>query len=61
MAKLHQYAGPGGQYDVIYPFMRKTLMFSTSTGWNDPDLLIGPEVVVGGQTDQQARAQFSMW
>mmetsp|Transcript_24229 Transcript_24229/g.47642 ORF Transcript_24229/g.47642 Transcript_24229/m.47642 type:complete len:566 (-) Transcript_24229:689-2386(-) len=30
-------------------------------GWNDPDLLIGPEVYVGGQTDQQARAQFSMW
>ena len=30
-------------------------------GWADPDLLIGPEVYVGGQTDAQARAQFSMW
>ena len=30
-------------------------------GWPDPDLLIGPQVYVGGQTDQQARAQFSMW
>ncbi len=30
-------------------------------GWSDPDLLIGPEVYVGGQTDEQARAQFSMW
>jgi alpha-galactosidase len=30
-------------------------------GWPDPDLLIGPEVYVGGQTDEQARAQFTMW
>ena len=30
-------------------------------GWADPDLLIGPKVYVGGQSDQQARAQFSMW
>lgn len=30
-------------------------------GWSDPDLLIGPEVYVGGQSDEQARAQFSMW
>jgi alpha-galactosidase len=30
-------------------------------GWNDPDLLIGPEVYVGGQTDEQARAQFTLW
>jgi alpha-galactosidase len=30
-------------------------------GWPDPDLLIGPQVYVGGQTDEQARAQFTMW
>lgn len=30
-------------------------------GWPDPDLLIGPKVYVGGQTDEQARAQFTMW
>ena len=30
-------------------------------GWADPDLLIGPQVYVGGQTDEQARAQFTMW
>ncbi len=29
--------------------------------WADPDLLIGPEVYVGGQSDVNARAQFSMW
>jgi alpha-galactosidase len=29
--------------------------------WPDPDLLIGPEVYVGGQTDEQARAQFTLW
>lgn len=29
--------------------------------WADPDLLIGPQVYVGGQSDQQARAQFTMW
>ena len=35
--------------------------YSGQFGWADPDLLIGPEVYVGGQTDAQARAQFSMW
>jgi hypothetical protein len=35
--------------------------FAGPGGWPDPDLLIGPEVYVGGQTDKQARAQFSMW
>eukprot|EP00038_Savillea_parva_P025951 m.50314 g.50314 ORF g.50314 m.50314 type:complete len:571 (+) comp7229_c0_seq2:61-1773(+) len=30
-------------------------------GWADPDLLIGPKVYVGGQTDEQARAQFTLW
>ena len=30
-------------------------------GWSDPDLLVGPEVYIGGQTDAQARAQFTMW
>jgi hypothetical protein len=35
--------------------------FSGPGGWSDPDLLIGPQVYVGGQTDEQARAQFSMW
>jgi hypothetical protein len=30
-------------------------------GWADPDLLIGPQVYVGGQSDEQARAQFTMW
>ena len=35
--------------------------YSGLGGWNDPDLLIGPKVYVGGQTDAQARAQFSMW
>lgn len=29
--------------------------------WPDPDLLIGPQVYVGGQTDAQARAQFTLW
>ena len=29
--------------------------------WPDPDLLIGPKVYVGGQTDEQARAQFTLW
>jgi hypothetical protein len=24
-------------------------------------MLIGPAVMVGGQTDQQARTQFSLW
>lgn len=35
--------------------------FAGIGGWPDPDLLIGPEVYVGGQTDEQARAQFTMW
>ena len=35
--------------------------YSGQFGWADPDLLIGPEVYVGGQTDEQARAQFTMW
>jgi alpha-galactosidase len=35
--------------------------YSGPGGWNDPDLLIGPNVYVGGQSDEQARAQFSMW
>jgi len=30
-------------------------------GWSDPDLLTGPEVYIGGQSDEQARAQFTMW
>ena len=29
--------------------------------WPDPDLLIGPKVYVGGQSDEQARAQFTLW
>jgi hypothetical protein len=39
----------------------KVAQYSGPGGWSDPDLLIGPEVYVGGQSDQQARAQFSMW
>lgn len=35
--------------------------YSGPGGWADPDLLIGPQVYVGGQTDEQARAQFTMW
>jgi hypothetical protein len=35
--------------------------FAGPGGWPDPDLLIGPQVYVGGQTDAQARAQFTMW
>eukprot|EP00750_Incisomonas_marina_P015620 INCI18401.3.p1 GENE.INCI18401.3~~INCI18401.3.p1 ORF type:complete len:524 (+),score=65.40 INCI18401.3:372-1943(+) len=35
--------------------------YAAPGGWNDPDLLIGPEVYVGGQTDEQARAQFTLW
>ena len=35
--------------------------FNGPGGWSDPDLLVGPEVYVGGQTDEQARAQFTMW
>ena len=35
--------------------------FAGPGGWPDPDLLIGPKVYVGGQTDEQARAQFTMW
>ncbi len=35
--------------------------FTGPGGWADPDLLIGPKVYVGGQTDAQARAQFTMW
>ena len=35
--------------------------YSGSGGWADPDLLIGPQVYVGGQSDQQARAQFTLW
>lgn len=34
---------------------------SSPGGFSDPDLLIGPQVQVGGQTDEQARAQFTMW
>jgi len=53
MADIAQYAGPGG--------------------WNDPDLLIGPNCYIQGndpgskvpatcgQTDRQARTQFSLW
>lgn len=45
MATLTKYHGPGG--------------------WNDPDLLIGPvcrvEDTVCGQTDLQARTQFTLW
>ena len=35
--------------------------YAGAGGWPDPDLLIGPQVYVGGQTDEQARAQFTMW
>jgi len=35
--------------------------YSGAGGWSDPDLLIGPQVYVGGQSDEQARAQFTMW
>jgi len=35
--------------------------FTGPFGWADPDLLIGPKVYVGGQSDAQARAQFTMW
>jgi alpha-galactosidase len=46
MAQLTQYIGP-------------------DKGWNDPDLLIGPtctiEGIECGQTDLQARTQFSLW
>jgi hypothetical protein len=35
--------------------------FAGAGAWPDPDLLIGPQVYVGGQSDEQARAQFSMW
>jgi hypothetical protein len=35
--------------------------YSGPGGWSDPDLLIGPQVYVGGQSDENARAQFTMW
>jgi hypothetical protein len=36
-------------------------VFAGPGAWPDPDLLIGPQVYVGGQTDEQARAQFTLW
>lgn len=41
--------------------MAGIVQFSGPGGWNDPDLLIGPNVKVGGQTDLQSRSQFSLW
>jgi len=39
--------------------------YSQPGAWADPDLLIGPETKrpmhIGGQTDEQARTQFSLW
>jgi hypothetical protein len=29
--------------------------------YRSPDLLIGPNVKVGGQSDLQSRSQFSLW
>jgi alpha-galactosidase len=45
--------------------MARLTAFTGPGGWNDPDLLIGPtctiEGVVCGNTDLQARTQFSLW
>ena len=41
--------------------MASVATYGGKGGWNDPDLLIGPKVYVGGQSDENARAQFTMW
>lgn len=57
-------AGDGSGWGPLTNCMNTIAHVSNYTGpygWADPDLLIGPQVYVGGQTDEQARAQFSMW
>lgn len=50
-----------GPLTVCMNKMAALRQYAGPGGWNDPDLLIGPNVAVGGQTDQQARTQFSLW
>lgn len=57
-------AGDGNNWEALTNCMNtqaSAAPYAGIGGWPDPDLLIGPEVYVGEQTDAQARAQFSMW
>ena len=57
-------AGDGATYAAITNCLNTQAAaapYAGPGGWPDPDLLIGPEVYVGGQSDAQARAQFTMW
>ena len=57
-------AGDGDSWGALTNCMNviaAVSQYSGAGGWSDPDLLIGPEVYVGGQSDENARAQFTMW
>lgn len=57
-------AGDGNEWAALTNCVNQQADAAAYAGkgaWPDPDLLIGPEVYVGGQTDEQARAQFTLW
>ena len=57
-------AGDGGDWGALTNCMNTQAAaapYAGAGGWPDPDQLIGPKVYVGGQTDAQARAQFTLW
>ena len=62
--------GDGKNWDALsgaVNTMAALSLYNRPAGWNDPDLLIGPWCGIDhnqafcGQTDQQARTQFSLW
>jgi alpha-galactosidase len=64
IANAYRIAGDGSGWGPLTNVMNVISTVWQYTGkqsYADSDLLIGPECYVGGQTDQQARAQFSMW
>ena len=57
-------AGDGGNWGALTNCMNTQAAaapFAGPGGWPDPDLLIGSEGYIGGQSDAQARAQFTLW
>ena len=57
-------AGDGGNWGALtncFNTQAAAAPYAGAGGWPDPDLLIGPEGYIGGQTDAQARAQFTLW
>ena len=57
-------AGDGGGWGPLTNCMNTQAAaapYAGPGGWPDPDLLIGVQGYIGGQSDEQARSQFTMW